>query len=380
MRQQSKEIATQIRENVREEENRQLDKLNRIKQSELLNWRQKQINLAQNKLEACMAHIGEAHTAAEQENQKQRIIDEQREKNRKLALQRGKAAAEKLNANKIDKTKMSNCKVGKKPIAVTKKIECLPDSDSSVSSISTSSSSGSSVCSAILVKCKRTSDSGLKKTKTNSTESIKPSKVKFATTMKSDHGSTKFISKNDGRISDLSLTQSPLSDSTPKKITKISDQIANSEISFEFKRAPSPSKPLVAKTYQLAKSPNMETKRLSQKMPSRIIATAPSSNISRSAKFSLKSTVKTPINRVQDKKHFVPEFVTSKSAAALSKPISLDQKVVFYDHANRFSKQYDSSIDLIEETREFEPLNAWQEAQRKNQQNLIDGRQRVGLR
>lgn len=116
MRQQSKEIASQIRENVRHEEQRQLERINRIKQDELLNWRQKQIKSTEKDYKHCLSQIGQAHSAAERENIKQRKLDKQHQKNRKIALNRGKLAAEKMKSDSNMKLTSQTRAVKAKPV------------------------------------------------------------------------------------------------------------------------------------------------------------------------------------------------------------------------------------------------------------------------
>ena len=64
-----------------------------------------------------------------------------------------------------------------------------------------------------------------------------------------------------------------------------------------------------------------------------------------------------------ERKHFVPEFVSGSSSTATTQRQS-SSKVHFYDHANKYAKQYDGNIDLIEKVVKVTPLNAWDEARR----------------
>lgn len=376
MRQQSKEIASQVRENVREEEKRRLDNFNRMKRDELLKWRQKQVGSLELDYKKCLEQVGEAHRAADRENAKQQLIEEQKEKNRKMALKRGKIAAEKIKENK-SKPKAANpsesCK-GKQVVIVSKKVDISPDTTScSTTSSSSTSSSDSSVCSVILVEKKKKPD-----TKTNNelyTPSISPKRSSMARSpaKKSAYNPLRFASANNSSATDVSLTDSPMSD-PPPLITKVSELLGRktgtkSSISLR-------SSPHVAKTYKLDKSPvtsRITTKKTVQKPQINTV----SSRLSRVIKTPTKTSGKSPLKVLPERKHFVPEFVKLKSSTSTSRNSAVQtvpqhsSKVQFYDHANRFSRQYDGNIDLHEHVQNIVPLNAWEEAQRDVQLDEI---------
>lgn len=91
-----------------------------------------------------------------------------------------------------------------------------------------------------------------------------------------------------------------------------------------------------------------------------------------------------------ERKHFVPEFVKGKpssfsSSTSLAKPSATTtksnssiqmtpqrkSKVQFYDHANKFSRQYDGNIDVIEQVQNVIPLNAWDEAKKDSELDIM---------
>lgn len=367
MRQQSKEIASQIRENVRHEERRQMEKINRLKQDELFNWRQKQIESTEKDYKHCLSQIGQAHTAAERENEKQRLIAEQHERNRKLALKRGKIASEKLkNPPKMKTTKQTITNATKQ----SKNVEKSPIIISS-SEPSPSSASDSSVASVIMVDSKK---KPVKKVHIKSKSPLRDAspKLKSPTKTKSpikimEYNPMRYASACNSSATDIST------DSPPPFITKISDLLGVKPTKPTTLR----SSPHIAKTYKLDKSPvssRCTTKRVVQKSKINTVST----RLSRTIQTPTKISGKSPIKVLPERKHFVPEFVkpkpiykTYKDSVVQTTP-QRTSKVQFYDHANKFSKQYDGSIELEERILNITPLSAWDEAKRNAAQEPDD--------
>lgn len=337
-----------------------------------MDWRQKQLERIDGDYNHCLTHFGEAHIAAQKENEKQRIISEQKEKNRKIALRRGREAAERLK----NMGKPANIRpVCKKTVTIVEKnagkTPATPISDTSTStssSLSSSTSSESSICS--VIDKNRLKSVNLKHLSlTPKKSALKTSRSTGSSPVKKP---TKYVSINGSAVIDLTLSDSHLSDASPVPITKVSDLIKGSDIPY----APtpkSPSKPLVSRTYKLSNGQDVATKRTKSVLSQPITTTPTLPN----------STKTSSINKTSTKastKQFVPEFVKNKpgSIAPLKKiPLTstLPQKVQFYDHANRFSKEYDRNIDVVDEVHEIN--NAWDEAAKENQRQFCN---RIGSR
>lgn len=365
VRQQSKEFATQIRENVRCEEKRQLEKVNEVKRNEMFNWRQKQIGQKDKDYKSCLKQVGEAHLAAEHENMKQHRIEEQKEKNRKLALKRGKLAAQKIKGE----LKLNECKPIKLPEKRSKKpitTEAKDDSDFSISSETSTDSSVIFVVSKEGAISKSTTDGSWAKMPKRS-----PSNVKWSNDI-IDYDPTKFTSINSSTTTDISLTDSPICDSPPI-ISKVSKLLQKSN----------PSNPRISKTYKITKSPKKSPQIRFSTPPEKEKTTKITTISSRLKKSRDETLGKTEL----EKKQFVPEFVRNKSVSSTNRIGKLDQvsnalrqKVNFYDHSNRFSKQYESAISLEENVHENVPPNAWEEAENDIQRQRLLNRSKSDIR
>lgn len=319
---------------------------------------------------SCMEHVGEAHLAAERETEKQQKIDEQKEKNRRLALKRGKLAAQTLKSNlKLNKTKDNKIQCKK---AAPKIVEISDESDDSTSS---TSSSDSSICSVITNSRKSGTENKSKvamvQNKSNTLPKRSPLKVKWSTKTP-DYDPSRFTSINSSTATDVSLTDSPMSD-PPPVITKVSQLLQKTN----------PTDPRVAKTYKLTNSPNKpNTVKPVQKPIKNKISTI-SSRFNKSPS-KINNRDKSGLNKVTDKKHFVPEFVKSKSpfkSSSFAQPSSsLRQKVQYYDHSNRFLKEYDGAIGLEKEVHESVPYDAWQEAKQEIQRQKVTNNSTLGMR
>lgn len=389
MRQQSKEIASQIRENVRHEEQRQLERINRIKQDELLNWRQKQINNTEKDYKHCLSQFGQAHLAAERENVKQRQINEQHQKNRQIALKRGKLAAEKIKSDSNMKSSTQTRAVkAKTVIDHSKKVafqtpETSSSSDSSSATTTpTSSSSNSSTPSVILVETKKKPEMKVKKIVPVPSKSVISQKANKSPLKIREYNPMHYTSANNSSATDVSMTDNSMSD-TPPLITKVSDLLGKKSTKPNGLR----SSPYIAKTYKLDQSPVSSRNPVKRPIAKPQINSV-SSRLSRTIQTPTKSSGKSPIKMLPERKHFVPEFVktkpkekidTKKDTSVQTTP-QTSSKVQFYDHANKFSSEYESNLDLEERLLNIIPLNAWDEAKQEMHSDRLNKNDQYNLR
>lgn len=369
VRQQSKEFASQVRENVQHEEQRQLDKINRVMQDEMFNWRQKQIAATEKDFAHCLDQIGEAHAAAERENVKQQKIDEQREKNRRMALKRGKIAVEKLKIeSKMKQTKSVSSVKGNKVIDHSKKVPVSPNSSSSSSSSTTSPSSSSDSSVVSVIQKKKKPDTKVKIVPVSTKIINVSSKSKSTSKVKSpikilEYNPKRYASANSSPATDMSLTDSTI-DEAPPFITKVSDLLGRKPTKPALR-----SSPYIAKTYKLDKSP-VKVRNTPKKSTSKTQINTVSTRLSRAIQTPTKISGKSPMKTLPERKHFVPEFVKGKPPMQMKKDLGVQttpqitSKIRFYDHANKFSRHYNGSIDVEERILNTLPLNAWEEAKK----------------
>lgn len=392
MRQQSKEIASQIRENVRHEEQRQLERINRIKHDELQNWRQKQMQNTQRDYEHCLSQMGQAHSAADRENEKQRQIDGQHQKNRKIALKRGKLASEKIktDSSKMKSTTQIKATKAKPPTEHSKKVafQSPETSSSSTSSSSatttpTTSSSNCSTPSVILVETKKKPGIKAKTIVPVPSKSVAAQNANKSPIKIREYNPMRYASSanNSSATDDISMTDSPMSD-PPPKITKISDLLGKKPAKPNALR----STPYIAKTYKLDKSP------VTSRSPVKRPAVKPqinlvSSRLSRTIQTPTKSTGKSSVKFLPERKHFVPEFAKTKTKDVATKKDTSVQTtpktsstVQFYDHANKFSSEYEGNLDLEERLLNIVPLSAWDEAKQDKQSDMLNKSEQYNLR
>lgn len=333
-----------------------------------------------------LEEFGAAHKAAELENAKQQKFEQQKEKNRQLALKRGKIAVQKLKED----TKMKSSKPvinvkEKKVVTVSKMVESSPESSSSDSSTTTTStstsSSSSSDSSVILVEDKKKATVKNKNTSKGVTSPKKISSSKPKSPLRKKYDPQCFASANNSTTTDISLTDSPLSD-PPPFITKVSDLLGRKPIKPALR-----SSPHIAKTYRLDKSP-VAIRTTTKKTPQKQQINTVSSRLSRVIKTPSKTSGKSPMKVLPTRQHFVPEFVKNKPSSTITRNNSSmiqttpnrTSRVQFYDHANRFSKQYNGNIDLEEEIENIIPPNAWQEAKRKISLDEVNAYQLLNMK
>lgn len=95
MRTQSKQLSSKIRDRVAREKHRQLRNVEETKRRELLTWTEKHVNNSMANYYYCLSNVGDAHAAAERENQLAEQLGEQQRRNRQIAVRRGRDALHK---------------------------------------------------------------------------------------------------------------------------------------------------------------------------------------------------------------------------------------------------------------------------------------------
>ncbi|GLV41425.1 hypothetical protein CBL_06655 [Carabus blaptoides fortunei] len=101
VRQQSKEIAANVRNRVRKEKEKQLSKVEKEGEEQLKRWKSRKLLALQQQYRDCMEEIGSAHTRAALQRDPHEILNELEEKNQKEAEARGKLASDKQKNEEI---------------------------------------------------------------------------------------------------------------------------------------------------------------------------------------------------------------------------------------------------------------------------------------
>lgn len=398
----------------------------------MLNWQQKQIGHVTRELKANLARVGEAHLAAQEENARAKAIEEQKVRNRKLALRRGKIAAEQLGVNRQKGSKPIVGRGGagtaqatsvekprtKKHVSVATQVNDSVNS-SNMSSCSLSSSSSSLSVSSPSV-CIEDDPSFVPSTRTLA------ERLQSQYIPKSSHLSRPYYSEDEIEH-DVSRVMSPKkkkksvtyesgrrdvngnderrkSDTTPPSILKGARKSVDANGNDTDSLLQDTPLPIISRVSDMLKKDrdaavempksslhktNEEAKATAEAPPRPIIvnkkpnerATGPQSILkhtrakSASPKPQLKPILKNSASRMQktpkksavkqstaiEKRqqtpfHYVPRFVTE---APVQRP-----KVQFYDHANRFGKEYEAESSLVQ-THKYDgapSLNAMEEA------------------
>lgn len=356
-----------------------MDVVNEIKQNELLKWRQNQIAQTEGDYRTCLHEVGAAHLAAERETEKLKRIDAQRAKNRKMALQRSKLAAEKVKANRLSNGKTRAKETLVQTVATQVDDSLSAKSDSETASSLSSLSSASSVCSVIVRKDrKKISPTKLKSPGQNAT------KKKGQT---NGYRAENFISMNGSTSTEVSrgIESPPVA-----RFTRVSDLLKKKSVDA-VPAAPAAAvaktqsvvtKPYVSKTYKLNASGveqrrSPPTKTIIKSMPTRSGksgAAHPASLTVHPIKKKTPIVRRAPLTKY-DIKPYVPQFIKSKKPTAATlgaaETATDAQKVQFYDHSNRFSKEYKNKLDLIENSDATTPLNAMQEAEMEREREKM---------
>lgn len=439
---------------MRDEKDRQVQVANATKQNELLNWQQRQMDKTSKDYKACLSKVGEAHLAAQTDAAKAKLIEQQKIKNRQLAIRRGKVAAEReltMQEMAIKKMPSRADKSKRKHVSVSTQVNDSVNSSnmscsSSTSSLSSSTSSAlvdidlggnangaAGVASNSRTMAEKLQSKYLPKTvqKPTIASSDEESDLEISTILSAQNKNKKksvsydlSLIESDRNRNDMSLTDNYDSASArpkqPQKyidwnakdsfdtsltqptevptITRVSDLLKKSRnnenninlISAAFPKSSlhkkggntnefvpmqqqKPPKPTIINAKERAKSPQSILKK------PKTVATSPKPQpkpilkqpqpTNKLQKTPKKSAVKQTANiekRQQTPFHFVPRFVTNKQTTdEASAPSVQMQKVQFYDHANRFGKEYELHTHLVH--REFgiggaEISNAMEEA------------------
>lgn len=113
VRQQSKDIASNIRNRYETGKQNEIKRIEKVKTAELKNWNAKKIVKLQSEYRNCLASVGEAHELAARERENDKLINEKKIRNEIIAARRGKEAAAKLKKNK-EVNQRKNVKLKKK--------------------------------------------------------------------------------------------------------------------------------------------------------------------------------------------------------------------------------------------------------------------------
>lgn len=97
-----------IRDRVKREKHQQLRKIEEIKEKELLSWKEQHVNATMADYYYCLSNVGDAHAAAERENEETAHLEAQQRENRKIAVMRGRKA--------LQKEKLKNVKKSDRPV------------------------------------------------------------------------------------------------------------------------------------------------------------------------------------------------------------------------------------------------------------------------
>lgn len=103
-----------IRDRVAREKHRQLRNVEETKKKELLSWKEQHVNNTMADYYYCLSNVGDAHMAAERENELTEQSNEQQRKNRKIAAMRGQKA---LQMERLKNVKKNERPVKRKPKA-----------------------------------------------------------------------------------------------------------------------------------------------------------------------------------------------------------------------------------------------------------------------
>lgn len=353
--------------------------------------------------------VGNAHLAAERENERIRKIEEQQAKNRKLALKRGNAAIknEQMNRLKANKSKRKTTDAVKQVQLVT--VSTQVDDSLNTSDLSlTSTSSGSSVISVDLGSFNRqpskvskiTRDSSLnRKTTINASpktraRSISPQKVSSVIRSPKKAPISSRVSRSPSKTkqykpenymsmstsTDLS-TLSSTEDSAPK-ITRISEMFNNNQgegVPYVKQRARTvtvtsnafPKRPILKNHNVSAEKRSHKEQPLKRtplkRPPFRVQKTPQKQTNSLTTTAQSKKNQYVPLFRDYNVKRNISQVNETESAPAAH------HKVQFYDHANRFSKDYDASLIIEDDSprTEIGAQNAMEEAKKERELDEI---------
>lgn len=435
VREQWNEKASEVRDRVRKEKERQLLAANVIKNNELFIWRQQQMGKAKTDSDLHVELYGGAQLAAQQENVKAKQIEQQKEKNRKLALQREKQALTRLAAQKPKPgaRKETTSTVVQEPIkrSVTVATQVNDSVNSSNLSSSSSISSLSSLYTTILtdtshdetrpttfaekLQSEHRPKSAIKKgqkslSRDNSDVELAAllSRTTYDTLIDNDLKRRKSAPNRKDVLDVIDLTEcnsEELVISRPvPTITKVSDLLKVTRASKntgEADQTPrlksslhkpsnkdelppkSPPKPIIIrpKAPEQNKSPNpkpiLKRHRVASTSPKLQPKPILKKDVNKTQKTPKKPAVKQMAETEKPRSHYVPRFTAStkpndRQAATSGVP----KTVQFYDHPNRYAREYEVPTNIVQKDDEA-GANAQQNAMEETQKNTQLEQRRV---
>lgn len=380
---------------------------------------------AKSDLELCIEAYGGAQLAAQQEIGKAKQIDQQREKNRKMALLREKQALARLAAQKPKPVarKGTTATVVQEPKkrSVTVATQVNDSVNSSNLSSSSSVSSLSSLYSSILadtshddrpatfaekLRSEFRPKSAIKKGQKplsrdgSDVEVANLSRTSYDTSLDNDSKRRHSTSNHSEVVEIVDLTESDSSEllvtQNAPTITRVSDLLKGTRASNnagETDQAPrlksslhkrssqeelppkSPPKPIIVKpkTPERTKSPKpiLKKPRLTPTSPKLQPKPILKKAVNKLQKTPKKPAVKQVTGTEKPRSHYVPRFTTNINPNDQQPGTSGMQKTVqFYDHANRYAKEYDLPTNIVQrddETGATALQNAFEETQKNTQ-------------
>lgn len=394
VRQQSKDIASQLRTRVAEERKRQIDRIDQIKADEVRAWKEKYLGIMDEKLEECYGKVGDAHAAAKAEIEMEKKRLELQKINRRLAAQRGREAMAKLESDKQKQAKPARKPpvTGKRPVSrksdpVTvatqvgeslNEMEIVKDTNKLIRSHSMQNISSDTLSSSIEVAiqslrlAKSQPDSVLPIADANHIDEVPLPGSALNKTNYQDAQitlATNLISKRRQTNSTIGTLLGMPDPAIPNDVPHTPSNYANRNASSniqpqnEFPKdiqptLPRPSQPPIANRKSIAANPKPRT--LSPSKQSTNIPT----NLSKTTSSELPARPPTYVpmfTKPSSTQLLVQGHSIGPGVAAIRHPTNASQmptiaestvesaapKVQYYDHANRFSKEYEPDERLI---------------------------------
>ena len=352
-----------LRKKVKEQKQQQRQTFEQTKKNELKSWKERHVRKTEQQYKDCLNNIGAAHLATVEENELMKKVKAQQIKNRRIAEKRGREALAKVQQNKCDKNrKASTTKKNDNFDGITKCTKTTPV----ILNISSDSHSSSSI--------------EVPKTNRNVTKSLPLAYSREVISMDDD-----IIS-----ISSSLLSLTPDDEQPPQynamnyeaetsvesnaPFTQVSDllkQLKRNEYSQgkNIRQADTPREDKDVRNETIAKN-NTEIidKVAASSRHSTTIPTSPPKP-STTTKPPQKTPTKPKVVRhkskstthlkpIPKKHNFIPQFskvsssklpsVATTDPTSLAKPVETQSKVQFYDHSNRFSKEYEACDNIVQ--------------------------------
>lgn len=398
-----------IRDRVAREKHRQLRNVEETKKKELLSWKEQHVNNTMADYYYCLSNVGDAHMAAERENELTEQSNEQQRKNRKIAAMRGQKA---LQMERLKNVKKNERPVKRKPQAtfVHKNVLNVPsktvdeeDDKTLLENDDNQFSSESDDEPENTDPMHDNDDNTLTSPDKNRDEQVDKQKDLVRFSQVSDLIEERRRARN---LCDQMLESDTNKPVTFSKSPETSSKTPPKKPSYAPKSLPKSPKPCTRtppkKPLYAPKSPIQATKSPVQKPPVNVKGFIPQNfNSQRNAAANPKK-VNTPNKVVKSKnfvtsskfvspqrREFVPRFIKSpdtkpgilkkKAAPVITETVS-PEKVQFYDHFSRYGKEYDALPGMV--TRESHPqtINANEAARVQNELDEIRFQQLEELR